>query len=154
MKSKLCRFQTLVALWLVSLVLPAHLAVAKIGDPAPSSSLESADPGCGSVDTAYMSGEVIRSIVVRVCEECRFSEADRYALLYSYGTGARDAGYIVDPLNSSVLEIMETGTLPDGRPYVVAEIEGKEVQIRARSTDAVASAAAEAALAIVTGDQQ
>lgn len=95
------------------------LATAAIPAWSETPGAEPADDGdCGNAAPYYLSNTVIPSITVVICDGCQFGEADRYALLRSYGDAAAQAGYIIDPLNSSVLSIDDVGVLPNGKPYL------------------------------------
>jgi len=126
MKSKIIFIQTLAALAMAAALTPM---VPSVASTAVDASAQTEDGDCGSADAFSLTHTVIPSISVTICEDCRFNEDDRYALLKSYGDGAVRAGYIVDPLNSSVLAITETGALPDGKPYLKGVIGNKELTV-------------------------
>lgn len=126
MKSKIIFIQTLAALAMAAALAPL---VPSVASTAVDASAQTEDGDCGSADAFSLTHTIIPSISVTICNDCRFTEVDRYALLKSYGDGAVRAGYIVDPLNSSVLAITETGALPDGKPYLKGVIGNKELTV-------------------------
>lgn len=126
MKSKIIFIQTLVALAMtvaLATVVPG-IASAAVGAPA-----QTEDGDCGSADAFSLTHTIIPSISVTICDDCRFTEADRHALMLSYGDAARRAGYIVDPLNSSLFVITEIGALPNGKPYLKGIIGNKQLTV-------------------------
>lgn len=126
MKSKIIFVQTLAALAIAAALAPVvpGVASAAVGEPA-----RTENDDCGSADAFSLTHTVIPSISVTICNDCHFDEADRMVLLHSYGDAAIRAGYIVDPLNSSVLAITEVGVLPNGKPYLKGVIGNKQLTV-------------------------
>jgi hypothetical protein len=54
------------------------------------------DNGCDDAGDYGMTYTIVPSLAVQICDDCRFGERDRFALLMSYGHAARRAGYFVD----------------------------------------------------------
>lgn len=129
MKSKIAPFLTCATFAVAVVVVPLQAGHASVAEWPAAASAPVDEEGCGDAGAYEMTHTVIPSIVVRICNDCRFTEDDRYALLKSYGDGAVRAGYIVDPLNSSVLAITETGALPDGKPYLKGVIGDKQLTV-------------------------
>lgn len=126
MKSKIIFSQTLTALAMAAALAPVLPGVASA---AVGALAQTEDGDCGSADAFSLTHTVIPSISVTICHDCRFDETDRMALLHSYGDAAVRAGYIVDPLNSSVLAITEIGVLPNGKPYLKGVIGNKQLTV-------------------------
>ena len=74
-----------------------------------------------------MTYTIVSSLAVQICDDCRFGESDRFALLMSCGYAARRAGYLADPLNTNVFLITEIGVLPNGKPYLKGIIGNKQL---------------------------
>ncbi len=129
MKSKVALFLTCATFAVAAVVASLPASQAGIAERPAAASAPVDDEGCGDVGAYELTHTVVPSIVVMICNDCRFTEDDRYALLKSYGDGAVRAGYIVDPLNSSVLAITETGALSDGKPYLKGVIGNKELTV-------------------------
>ena len=130
MKSKIALFLTCTMFTAVMTLAPLQAGQAAVaGRPSLAAPAPADDAGCGDASAYDMTDTVIPSIVVQMCDDCRFAEADRYALLLSYGDAARRAGYIVDPLNSSLFVITEIGVLPNGKPYLKGVIGNKQLTV-------------------------
>ena len=130
MKSKIALFLTCTMFTAVMTLAPLQAGQAAVaGRPSLAAPAPADDAGCGDASAYDMTDTVIPSIVVMICDDCRFAEADRYALLLSYGDAARRAGYIVDPLNSSLFVITEIGALPNGKPYLKGVIGNKQLTV-------------------------
>jgi len=130
MKSKIALFLTCTMFTAVMTLAPLQAGQAAVaGRPSLAAPAPADDAGCGDASAYDMTDTVIPSIVVMICDDCRFAEADRYALLLSYGDAARRAGYIVDPLNSSLFVIIETGVLANGSPFLKGTIGDKQVTV-------------------------
>jgi hypothetical protein len=117
-----------IALTLI-LVLAAAPVTAAVQSVTGATASTSDEEGCGSADAFVLTHTVVPSISLSVCDDCRFDDSDRYALLMSYGRAAQQAGYIVDPLNSSVLLITELGMLPNGKPYLRGVIGERQITV-------------------------
>ena len=129
MKSKIALFLTCTTFAAAAVMAPLQASQAGVAERSPAASAPADDAGCGDASAYDMTDTVIPSIVVMICDDCRFAEADRYALLLSYGDAARRAGYIVDPLNSSLFVIIETGVLANGSPFLKGTIGDKQVTV-------------------------
>ena len=129
MKSKIALFLTCTTFAAAAVMAPLQASQAGIAERPPAASAPADDAGCGDASAYDMTDTVIPSIVVMICDDCRFAEADRYALLLSYGDAARRAGYIVDPLNSSLFVIIETGMLANGSLFLKGTIGDKQVTV-------------------------
>ena len=67
---------------------------------------------------AYASAE-LPSLILDVCAGCALLDAETERQLHrQYAAAAMASGYRVNPLRPVVLEISETGQLPNGRPYL------------------------------------
>ena len=154
MKSKIALFLTCTTFAAAAVMAPLQASQAGIAERPPAASAPADDAGCGDASAYDMTDTVIPSIVVMICDDCRFAEADRYALLLSYGDAARRAGYIVDPLNSSLFVIIETGVLANGSPFLKGTIGNKQVTVGDPFPgETLASVAGKLALIAVAGDR-
>ena len=129
MKSRIALFLTCAMFAAAAVMAPLQASQAGIAERPPAASAPADDAGCGDASAYDMTDTVIPSIMVMICDDCRFAEADRHALLLSYGDAARRAGYIVDPLNSSLFVIIETGVLANGSPFLKGTIGDKQVTV-------------------------
>ena len=154
MKSKIALFLTCTTFAAAAVMAPLQASQAGIAERPPAASAPADDAGCGDASAYDMTDTVIPSIVVMICDDCRFAEADRHALLLSYGDAARRAGYIVDPLNSSLFVITEIGVLPNGKPYLKGVIGNKQLTVGDPFPgETLASVAGKLALIAVAGDR-
>lgn len=151
---------------LISMIVTAFVAattlvyqpLATAGIPAWSEppAAEPADDGdCGNVAPYYLSNTVIPSITVVICDDCQFGEADRYALLRSYGEAAMQAGYIIDPFNNSVLSINDVGLLPNGKPYLKGVIGKMQFTVGdPYASETLATVAGKMAFTVISAEYQ
>ena len=154
MKSRTALFLTCAMFAAAAVMTPLQASQAGIAERPPAASAPADDAGCGDASAYDMTDTVIPSIVVMICDDCRFAEADRYALLLSYGDAARRAGYIVDPLNSSLLVITDLGALPDGKPFLKGIVGSKQITVGDPSAgESLATVAGRLALVAVVGEQ-
>lgn len=154
MKSKIALFLTCTTFVVAAVMAPLQASQAAVAEQPPAAYAPVDDAGCGDASAYDMTDTVIPSIVIAICDDCRFAEADRYALLLSYGNAARRAGYIVDPLNSSLFVITEIGVLPNGKPYLKGVIGNKQLTVGDPFPgETLASVAGKLALIAVAGDQ-
>ncbi len=153
MKSKLAVFFTYTTFATAAFVAPLQASQADVSErPAATTSMDVA--GCGDVSASGMTDKIIPSISVKICNDCRFAEADRHALLLSYGDAARRAGYIVNPLKSSMFVITETGVLANGSPFLKGTIGNKQFSVGDPVPgETLASVAGKMALIAVTGNR-
>ena len=129
MKSKIALFLTCTTFAAAAIMAPLQTSQAAVAERPPAASAPADDASCGDASAYDMTDTVIPSIMVMICDDCRFAEADRHALLLSYGDAARRAGYIVDPLNSSLFVIIETGVLANGSPFLKGTIGNKQLTV-------------------------
>lgn len=132
-----------------------HAGAAGVSEhAAPISRSGTTDADCGNANAYYMIHSVVPSIAVTICRDCRFTESDRYAFLQSYAGAAQRAGYLIDPLNSSVFVITETGVLPNGKPFLAGIVGNKQVTVGdPLPGETLAGVAGKLALIIVADDQ-
>lgn len=143
--------KNMAALAMAMALVPVAPSVASI---AVNASTQTEDGDCGDVSAYDMTDTVIPSIVVIICDDCRFADADRHALLLSYGDAARRAGYIVDPLHSSLFVITEIGVLANGSPFLKGTIGNNQVTVGDPFPgETLASVAGKLALIVVAGDR-
>ena len=129
MKSRIALFLTCTTFAAAAIMAPLQASQAAVAERPPAASAPEDDASCGDASAYDMTDTVIPSIMVMICDDCRFAEADRYALLLSYGDAARRAGYIVDPLNSSLFVITEIGVLANGSHFLKGTIGDKQVTV-------------------------
>lgn len=129
MKSKLAVFFAYTTFAAGAFVAPLQASQADVSERRPAATTPTDVAGCGDVSTNGMPDKIIPSISVRICSDCRFAEADRHALLLSYGDAARDAGYIINPMNSNLFTIIETGILANGSVFLKGTIDNKQVTV-------------------------
>jgi hypothetical protein len=154
MKSKIALFLTCTTFAAAAVMAPLQVSQAGVAERPPAASASADDAGCGDASAYDMTDTVIPSIAVMICDDCRFAEADRHALLLSYGDAARRAGYIVDPLNSSLFVVTEIGVLPNGKPYLKGVIGNKQLTVGDPFPgETLASVAGKLALIAVSGDR-
>ena len=155
MKSKIALFLTCTTFAVAAVMAPLQASQAAIAERPPAAYAPVDDAGCGDAGAYDMTDTVIPSLTVTMsCDDCRFAEADRYALLLSYGDAARRAGYIVNPLNSSLFVITEIGVLPNGKPYLKGVIGNKQLTVGDPFPgETLASVAGKLALIAVAGDR-
>jgi hypothetical protein len=156
MKSKLARlvvFGTFAAAALVT-ALPVSGAGIAERSPSPAASALADEGDCGDAGAFDTAKTVIPSLSVMVCDDCRFSETDRYNLLLSYGEAAQRAGLLVDPRHSRLFAITETGVLTNGAPYLKGTIGHEQLTVGDPFPgETLASVAGKLALVTVSGDQ-
>ena len=155
MKSRIALFLTCTTFAAAAVMAPLQASQAGVAERPPTASAPADDAGCGDASAYDMTDTVIPSLTVTMsCDDCRFAEADRYALLLSYGDAARRAGYIVDPLNSSLLVITDLGALPDGKPFLKGIVGSKQITVGDPSAgESLATVAGRLALVAVVGEQ-
>lgn len=154
MKSEIALLLPFVTFTVVMTLAPFQAGHASVAERPAAASAPADDEGCGDVSAYDMTDTVVPSILVTICDDCRFAEADRHALLLSYGDAARRAGYIVDPLNSSLFVITEIGVLPNGKPYLKGDIGNKQLTVGDPFPgETLASVAGKLALITVAGDR-
>ena len=130
MKSKIALLLPFVTFTAVMTLAPFQAGQAGVAErpslavPAPVD-----DNGCGDAGDYGMTDTIVPSLAVQICDDCRFGESDRFALLMSYGHAARRAGYLVDPLNTNVFLVTEIGVLPNGKPYLKGIIGNKQLTV-------------------------
>jgi len=154
MKSKITLFLVFTTFAAAAVMAPLQASRAGIAERPPvAASAPADDEGCGDVSAYDMTDTVVPSLTVTMsCDDCRFDENDRYALLRSYGEAARRAGYIVDPLNSSLFVITEIGVLANGTPFLKGIIGNNQVTVGDPFPgETLASVAGKLALVVVAG---
>lgn len=155
MKSKIVLFLTLAGFVAVMAMAPFQTSRAGVAERPAAVSAPVEDAGCGDASAYDMTDTVVPSLTVAIgCDDCRFDENDRYALLRSYGDAAQRAGYIVDPLNSSLLVITDLGALPDGKPFLKGIVGSMQITVGVPSAgESLATVAGRLALVAVVGEQ-
>ena len=129
MKSKIALFLTCTTFAAAMTLAPFQAGQASVAERPAAASAPVDDEGCGDVGAYELTHTVVPSLAVNICDDCRFDEDARFALLRSYGHAARRAGYIIDPLNTNVLLITEIGVLPNGKPYLKGEIGNRQITV-------------------------
>jgi len=153
MKSKVARLLVVAA---AALMAPLQVSHASVADrtPSPAASAPADDGSCGDASAYTTTNTVIPSLSVVVCDDCRFSEMDRHALLLSYGDAARRAGYLVDPRDNRLFAITATGKLANGTSFLKGTIGNKQVTVGDPFPgETLASVAGKLVLIAVTGNR-
>jgi hypothetical protein len=155
MKSKIALFLPFVTFTAVMTLAPFQAGQAGVAErPSLAAPAPADDNGCGDAGDYGMTDTIVPSLAVQICDDCRFDERDRFALLMSYGHAARRAGYLVDPLNTNVFLITEISVLPNGKPYLKGVIGNKQLTVGDPFPgETLASVAGKLALIAVAGDR-
>lgn len=155
MKSEIALLLPFVTFTVVMTLAPFQAGQAGVAErPSLVATTPEDDNGCGDVSAYELTHTVVPSLAVNICDDCRFDEDARFALLRSYGHAARRAGYIIDPLNTNFLLITEIGVLPNGKPYLKGVIGNRQITVGDPFPgETLASVAGKLALIAVAGDR-